>query len=388
MDRVFPLGFPFPTAFYLTLYVLTLILHVIFMNYVLAGTGYLAVVGVDRWLKRRLGREPKADMVFDILRDWMPFMLGAAITAGVAPLLFVQILYKENFYTANLLLFHRWMAILPVLIVGFYMLYLLKSTWLGRHASWLAAVVGLVAFACFVFTGFSWTENHLLSLDRAIWPSHYESGAMVYRSSLIVPRFLMWAAGSVVTMATIVGWQILGGAGREESHAETRRSQRSEADGAAVRRIAVLAMVGLVVSFVASSAYLWLQGKSGAGRQSATAFLSDALVRPYALLAVVGGILQLLCWRYLLRNGWVTTSALATASLGLAATLLGMTVVREAVRLHAIDITQLYDQHAKAAQVGGWWVFAFFLVVNAGLIAWCVRLARSGSTAGGSPTKE
>jgi hypothetical protein len=204
MDRVFPLGFPFPTAFYLTLYVLTLVIHVIFMNYVLAGAGYLAAIGVGRWWGRLGGSEPSADVVFDILRDWMPFMLGAAITAGVAPLLFVQILYKENFYTANLLLFHRWMAILPVLIVGFYLLYVLKGTWIGRQASWLAPLVGVGALACFVFTGYTWTENHLLSLDRPSCRGHYESGAMIYRNPLIVPRFLMWAAGSVATMATLL----------------------------------------------------------------------------------------------------------------------------------------------------------------------------------------
>ena len=42
MELPFPFGFPIPTAFYLTLFVVTLVLHVLFMNYVLAGTAWLA----------------------------------------------------------------------------------------------------------------------------------------------------------------------------------------------------------------------------------------------------------------------------------------------------------------------------------------------------------
>lgn len=42
MDTTFPFGFPLATAFYLTLLDVTLVLHVLFMNYVLAGIAWLA----------------------------------------------------------------------------------------------------------------------------------------------------------------------------------------------------------------------------------------------------------------------------------------------------------------------------------------------------------
>ena len=42
MDTLFPFGFPFPTACYLALYVLTLALHAFFMHYVLAGSALRA----------------------------------------------------------------------------------------------------------------------------------------------------------------------------------------------------------------------------------------------------------------------------------------------------------------------------------------------------------
>src|SRR5262245_52128362 len=104
MTEVFPLGFAFPTALYLCCYVATLCIHLVLMSYTLAGAAYLAMMGIigkDRY-------RSVADLG-GIIQDWLPFSLGLAITAGVAPLLFLQVLYQPMFYTSNLLLFHRWM---------------------------------------------------------------------------------------------------------------------------------------------------------------------------------------------------------------------------------------------------------------------------------------
>ena len=399
MDRAFPFGFPGPTAFYLTLYVITLIVHVLLMNYVLVGTGYLAIAGIGRWVRRsgRAGSEPASDGLFDILRDWMPFALGATITAAIAPLLFLQILYREQFYTANLLLFHRWMSILPVLIVGFYLLYLIRSKWMvkrlataksfGSGGALACATVG--AFVCFAFTGYAWTENHLLSLDRASWPGHYESRAMIYRNPLVAARFLMWAAGSVATMATILGWQVLRtgikGAGIKGLRDDTEPDPSTISP--AVQRLANLALIGIVLSFVAGSAYWWFQ-HSGSVEDNAAFRLQEPLTRPYFYLAIAGALVQLAAWGLVLRRGQLLTRYLGVATAGLLATIIGVTVLREAVRLHAIDITALYGQHAQAAQIGGWWVLVFFVAVNAGLIAYCIRLVRRGTSVGGAPTAE
>ena len=83
MDTPFPFGLPLPTAFYLTVYVLTLMIHVVFMNYVHAGPGYLAVAYL------RSGGRPLRETA-TVVKELTPFMLSEAITAGVAPHLFAQ----------------------------------------------------------------------------------------------------------------------------------------------------------------------------------------------------------------------------------------------------------------------------------------------------------
>ncbi len=62
----------------LLLYLATLALHAVFVSYVLAGTAYALVC---------------RDALAATVRDRLPFMLGCGITAGVAPLLFVQLLH-------------------------------------------------------------------------------------------------------------------------------------------------------------------------------------------------------------------------------------------------------------------------------------------------------
>ena len=138
MNTLFPFGFPWPTAMYLTLFVVTAAIYMVFMNYVLAGAivllvGYLAP-GARRRVEGGAGGPTRSGLglILKVVRDWLPAILGLAITTGIAPLLFLQILYKHQFYTANLLLFNRFMLLLPALIVAYYMLYLDQEPRSGR----------------------------------------------------------------------------------------------------------------------------------------------------------------------------------------------------------------------------------------------------------------
>ena len=167
---MFPFNLPGPTALYLTLLIVTLAAHAMLAGYVLAGTGFVA-------LSARSKPEAGGATIAEVLKDWLPFTLGAAITAGVAPLLFVQILYAPNFYTANLLLGVRWMALIPILIAGFYLLYLQKTAFAKRASALVRGAIPALACGCFLYAGWSWTTNHLLSLAPATWPSAFVDGA-------------------------------------------------------------------------------------------------------------------------------------------------------------------------------------------------------------------
>ena len=91
---------------YRWLYHVTFVPHLLCAAYVAGGTAWLVWLGLRE-------RSAVGDRIADSIRDWLPFVLGLAITFGVGPLLFVQMLDGPAFYTANLLLSHRFMALLP-----------------------------------------------------------------------------------------------------------------------------------------------------------------------------------------------------------------------------------------------------------------------------------
>jgi len=330
-----------------------------FMNCVLAGTAYLAVVGVFNGAPIRGERRTS---LADILRDWMPFMLSATITAGVAPLLFLQVLYKSSFYSAHLLLFHRWMLILPVLILGFYALYVLKS---GRVGRWLPPVrmaVGLVPVVCMVFTAYAWSENHLLSLCEDVWPGLYGEEQTDFRARQIIPRLGIWFFGAFPAMGVWAAWMLRGLVDMEE---ESRNRE--------IRRCAVLSVGGMALAMgCALWYYLWMESEK---REAVT----SAMASPYLVMAILGLAVQSGAWLTLWRNPSSPRGHLWAATVGAVATLLGSTVVRESLRVSAIDVSGLRDAHAHAASVGGLSVFLVCALINTALIVWCVTIVRRGA---------
>lgn len=362
MDAVFPFGFPASTAFYLTLYVLTFVVHQLFMHYVLAGSLYLA------WVTAVSTRESVAEVerpLVSTLRDWMPFLLSAAITAGIAPLLFIQIVYQDQFYTANLLLWWRWMIVVPVLIGAFYLLYLLKSSMLWRAPYAVRLAVAISAAVCFVFVGFCWTANHLLSCSGSDWPAVYSTGRLPFSVSLVVTRMLIWLGGSFATMSVIAGWQMLW----QVNHHSVGETVTADAPRN-IRILASLAYGGIVVSALAGVGYL------GFCVPSSRNWLFSVAALPYLLMIVLGTGLLVWGWQSQWRSKRFNARHLGLTTAGTVLNVLGVAVIREGVRIQAVDLKKLAVAHVEAAGMGGFSVFLFCAVLVTALIIWCVRIVQ------------
>jgi len=363
MTLPFPFGFPAATQLYLVLLVVTMLVHMVFMHYVLAGTAYLAC-------GRLFGRRRAADCGWQQrLVDWLPFATGLAITAGVAPLLFVQILYQREFYTANLLLSHRWMAILPVLLVCFYLLYLQKSSWIMKRAwGWRIAVIWL-AFAGFGFIAWSWTENHLLSLDEAAWADLYAAGGLRYATAGLLPRLAGWFLLAFPTLAVELYWQgRLCGEPLGEPAVESARVMGL----APVQRLAVTGLAGLAGGGLALGLY-------AATLPAETRSLVTGGLGGLWLLLLLGGLLaQAVAWGIALRAGRLATPLAWLLTAGWLLGLLGLLVVREVIRLAAVDLKALLPQHERAAGIGGFPVFLVFASLSVAAIVWSIVAVRRG----------
>jgi len=301
-----------------------------------------------------------------ILRDWLPFAVSAAITAGVAPLLFVQIVYPQNFYTANLLLSWRWMIVIPTLIAAFYLLYLLKSKTLRRWPYAARAAIGVATAACFLFVAFCWTANHLLSIAPEAWPTVYETQDVTPVLRFVVPRLLLWAGGAFAAMSTIAGWQLF---------VANRRGKVSDVQlGGEITKLACAALGGLIVSVAAGSAVLALSQ----GRERELLFGPIAL--PYVVVAIVAAAAQAVLWGVVWRLGRCSCVLLSGVTAACVIAIVCVAAARESFRLAHVDITRLYPAHDRSMEVGGFFAFAAFLVLNLALIAACLWLARTQHT--------
>ena len=295
---------PFSTGqhgLWLVLYLVTWALHAVFVGYVLVGATYALVQAL------RNADDPIAARA----RDLLPFMLGCGITAGVAPLLFLQLLYQERFYTANLLLGPRWGAVVPALIAGFYALYLAKATGSPRWRKLaLATAVG-----AFLFVAWSWTELHLVMRDQAAWQAMYGAGDRLYGQGDVIPRLLLWLGAMPILFATVSLWLVTPS-----------------------KRLAAIALAGHVV---AGAAVAWSVSRGGG--------IDHAHGWSYLLVAAVA--IELGAWLWLVRSPSSTAATLVTAAT--TAAVLAGAVVREAPRL-----TLLEPAREAARGASGFPVFA------------------------------
>jgi hypothetical protein len=100
--------------------------------------------------------------------------------------------------------------------------------------------------------------------------------------------------------------------------------------------------------------------------------------RVWQIAMVVGVALQIAGWTFILRVDALPALARWLTTTGIVLALLGGATLRESLRTSRLDLAGLLPQHQAAATIGGFWLFALFLVLNAALIAGCILLvARS-----------
>lgn len=196
------------------LLIFTQTIHAAFMNFALGGSWFLL------WLS--FGRKTDwKDRLYRLCMGVLPVAISMAITFGVAPLLFVQVLYGQFFYTANVLMGWFWLSILSLLVLSFYGVYILKAEGSGENLEWVANRWGRAALHLGIALGFSGvafllTANATLSQSPEIWEEAYLGstlGAILNRVPFFWPRYLHNLGGALVVASVWIVWIAnLGGA--------------------------------------------------------------------------------------------------------------------------------------------------------------------------------
>ncbi|MDR2171648.1 MAG: hypothetical protein LBP59_16010 [Planctomycetaceae bacterium] len=121
----------------------------------------------------------------------LPIMLAIGINFGIVPLLFTQTLFYKPFYTATILMAWHWFAVIPILIVGYYSVYLAafsvaakpsiqnakKTNKRNKNSSasnTFTIIFGVIASACLIAIGIMIVNGQTLMVRQDLWATIME----------------------------------------------------------------------------------------------------------------------------------------------------------------------------------------------------------------------
>jgi hypothetical protein len=209
---------PLPAPYWVLklLLIVTFVLHIIAMNFLLGG-GVVALL--TKW--RTKNREDGKRMFFDVAKK-MPVLLPATITLGIAPLLFVQVLYGQFFYTSSILMAWPWFLVLVLLTVAYYGFYYV-SFQSGRNPGRAGGVMLFSVILVFLI-GFMFTNNITLSEAPARWGAKYFQSAGGWHLNLseptLIPRYLHFFVAAVAVGGLFLVFMSLANWKRDREYAE------------------------------------------------------------------------------------------------------------------------------------------------------------------------
>jgi hypothetical protein len=178
-------GLPGHWAIFLVLYHITLVVHLLFMNFAFGGVVVTLVNDVRALFSRKAGYLTDLNRrVFKIVSVVVSF----TITFAVAPLLFIQTLYGPIFYTATILIGLPWMAVIAVLIAGFYLVYVVRFTPAMPGSDrpepvlrrLLRIVVCLLVIAAFASIAMMLTSEAVWSINPQAWQARHDSPSLAF----------------------------------------------------------------------------------------------------------------------------------------------------------------------------------------------------------------
>lgn len=191
-----PMPIPGPQWLFHLLWVLTFAVHVVCVNLVLGSSilGTIASLDRDHLFGRGVAR------FFAEVNTWA---ISLAITFGIAPLLFLQVLQGRLFYSATVILAPAWLGLLVLLMAAYYLTYAAKFRL--RAGKGAALPFGLSALLFLAVTAIQ-VVVHLLSVQPDRWAAALASPWSALADRAFLPRFLHFVLAGVTLGGIVLAW--------------------------------------------------------------------------------------------------------------------------------------------------------------------------------------
>jgi hypothetical protein len=351
-----PNPLPAPYWMFKLLLIVTFFLHILAMNFLLGG-GILALAA--RWKLRN--RVNGKRMFFDVAKK-MPVLLPATITIGVAPLLFLQVLYGQYFYTSSIILAWPWFLLLVLLTVAYYGFYFVSFR--SEQQSSKAAPVMFVSILLVFVIGFLFSNNITLSQTPGRWAAKYfahpDGWSLNLSEPTLIPRYLHFVTAAIALggiLLIFIAWS------RWMRDPEYARDVFHFGGNAFLYATLAEFVLGplFLVSLPRPMTEMFLGGN----------VLATALL----LLGIAGAAGSLAVMSNALREDRIRLAGYAVSGIT-GVVVLSMVVMRAILRDAYLAAYFRSDQFAVTTQ---WSVFPLFLVLFvAGVVLWLVMLKRYG----------
>jgi hypothetical protein len=356
-----PLPQPAPPGLLWALLQLTFLLHLVAMNVVLGGS----ILALHWRCSRRAEGAPHRVALLAFFSGALPVAVAATVTLGVAPLLFVQVLYGRLFFTSSILMAWFWLAVVPLVILAYYGAYLLafRREAPGGRPRVVAGVVALL------FTAVAFLQ--VSNATRALRPETFKDALRADRRGLTLnlgdptlwPRTLHVLVGAVAVAA--LGAAIYG---------VLRRAREPQLAAWAIRRGTTVFGVATAANVFVGMLFLLALPKTTlirlvGGDAGAMTLLALGIVLG---IAAAGLALLALGAKNAVRATWAQAGVLA-------ATLVVMVLLRDEVRQIALREAGFEHPGRVAAQWGPFAVFVVLLVAAVATIAWMARALARGT---------
>ena len=181
---------PVHWGWFQALLLVTFPLHLLAMNAMLGGL----LIGL--WSHLR-GGEVQRRLAHRVALA-VPLLVALAVNLGVAPFLFLQVLYGQFIYTSSILMGMGWIMVIPMLLVAYRLVYIYDFSFdgLGRFG----VVVGGVAAFLLLVIGALFSHNMLLmGLPEhfSAWFSHPDGSLSIVAENSYLFRYLHMMLGAV-----------------------------------------------------------------------------------------------------------------------------------------------------------------------------------------------
>jgi len=348
-----PMPIPGPPWLFHLLWLLTFAVHVVGVNVVLGSSilGTFAALDRDRAFGRPVAR------LFAEVNTWA---ISLTITFGIAPLLFLQVLYGRLFYSATVILAPAWLGLLLLLMAAYYLTYAAKFRLrAGKGAALPLGVSALLFLAVAAIQ----VVVHLLSVQPGRWEAALASPWAAFADRAFLPRFLHFVLASVTLAAILVAWLAV------------RRPPAEAERAAAAARASWGTKLALLATLLQLVAGLWLTISVPRdvllglirGGAATMAPLTLGIAAGFGLLVFLARVRDPLADRSSVRR--------SLELFGLA--MLLMLVTRHQLRDIYVAVAKAGAAPATASQ---WGVFAVFLVAFVACAALAILALRRAAT--------